>query len=265
MDQLYAKNQRYWNEDTYTYILRKKYPYDWSVLIPTIPGREDGLRRLVESIHEKIRRICPDLRYEICIEFDKCEMSIGTKRQKLLEKARGKYLAFVDDDDDITDAYIEDLWATIQGGYHVMRLRGRIHPYTFTHSIDNKLDMPMAIGDVFLRPPNHLNPMLADFAKLIHYKDTVRGEDLDWTIRMAKMGYLTNEFKSDETRIHYNYNMGSRSVEPASLTFQQNTTYETMLNMVWTSSGFVVPEPSSEQVATGPRILRLGAKGFVSK
>lgn len=265
MDQLYARNQQFWSQDMRTYMRRKKYVYDWSALIATIPGREDALRRLVESIHEKVARICPTLRYEICIEFDNREMSIGKKRQKLLENAKGKYLAFIDDDDDVTDAYIEDLYAMIQGEFHVMRLRGRIHPYTFTHSIDNALNMPMAKGDVFLRPPNHLNPMLSDIAKLINYGDATRGEDLDWTIRMAKTGFLKNEYKSDESRIHYNYNLGTRKVDPASLKFQQDTTYSTMLEMVWTPNGATVPAAMTGQSGTGPRVIRWSSKGFVSK
>lgn len=265
MDQLYAKNQTYWNEDMYTYIRRKTYSYDWSILIPTIPGREAGLSRLVDSIHEKIARICPSLRYEFCIEFDNREMSIGNKRQKLLQAAKGKYMSFIDDDDDITDAYIEDLYATIQGEYPVMRLRGRIDPYTFTHSLANTLDLPMARGEVFLRPPNHLNPMMSDVAKLVHFKDGVRGEDLEWTIHMAKTGFLTREYRTDDSRIHYIYNLGTRKIDPRTLELQKETNYATMLSALWTPGGAVMPNLSGTQSIPGPRILRLGAKGFVSK
>lgn len=260
MDTLYAKNQVFWNEDMYTYIRRKSYPYDISFLIPTIPGRETSLNRLVASLREKCDRICPTLRVEFRLGFDNRETSIGMKREQLLQGAQGKYVAFIDDDDEITDAYIEDIVAMMQGSYPVMRLRGQISPYTFTHSVDNTLQTPMARGDVFLRPPNHLNPMMADVAKLVHYKDGVRGEDLDWTIRMARTGFLTSEYKSDDSRIHYIYNMGDRQVSPESLSFQQSASHETMLSMVWTPSGPRVPDPE-------PRIptLRLGTKGFVSK
>lgn len=264
MDTLYAKNQTYWNEDMYTYISRKQYAYDLSVLIPTIPGREEGLMRLVESIREKVGRICSEIRVEFCLAFDNRETSVGMKRQRLVQEAKGKYCAFIDDDDEITDAYIEDVAATIQGQYPVMRLRGRIHPYTFTHSLENTLNSPMARGDVFLRPPNHLNPMMTDVAKLIHYKDAVRGEDLDWTIRMARAGFLTHEYSSDMSRIHYIYNMGTRIVDPGSLTFQQQTSYDTMLSMVWTPNGPAVPGAVQPQQQGGARTLRLGPKGFVS-
>ena len=261
MDALYQLNQRYWSTDMNTYIRRKTYPYHWSLLIATIPGREGSLQRLVDSVHEKCRRVAPDMIYEICLSFDNRESSIGKKRQYLLEQAKGKYLSFVDDDDEITDAYIEDLWQTIHGHYHVMRLRGQISPYTFTHSIENKLNGKMARDEEFLRPPNHLNPIMTDIAKLIPFKDATRGEDLDWTIRMAKNGFLTYEYQSDKGRIHYIYNMGTRKVDPGSLDFQKNTSYDTMLSMVWTPAGPVSPD-AYRQPKTGG--LKLGPRGFVS-
>jgi hypothetical protein len=168
-------------------------------------------------------------------------------------------MAFIDDDDQITDAYIEDLAQTIAGDYHVMRLRGQIAPYTFTHSLENTLTSPMARGEVFLRPPNHLNPMLTDVAKLIPFGDAVRGEDLDWTIRMAKRGFLEREYTSDPSRIHYIYQMGDRKVHAGTLSAQSQTSYETMLHAVWTPAGAQMPAQPQ-----GARVLRLTSRGFVS-
>lgn len=258
MDKLYQTNQTFWNEDMYTYIRRKHYTYDWSVLIPTIPGREQGLQNLLRSIREKVARIAPQLRVEYCIKFDNREMSVGLKRDELLQRCQGKYCAFIDDDDEITDAYIEDLTQTIQGSFPVMRLRGQISQYTFTHGIENKLSDKMAKDGIFLRPPNHLNPMMADVAKLVHFSDSVRGEDLEWTIRLAKSGFLSHQYTSDPSRIHYLYNMGDRKLDPKTLEFQTMTSYDTMLQMVWTPSGPRVPQP------TVP-VLRLTSRGFVSK
>lgn len=263
MDALYASNQRYWNQDMYNYISRKTYAYDWSILIPTMTGRDATLQRLLESIREKTTRIAPDLRIEISIYYDNKETSVGMKRQSLLQGAKGKYMSFIDDDDDITDAYIEDLVATIRGNHPVMRLRGQIAQFTFTHSLENKLTDVMARGEVFLRPPNHLNPMMTDVAKLISFGDAVRGEDLDWTMRLSRSGFLVGEYVGpDSNRIHYIYNMGTRKVDPQTLVYQQQTSYETMLQAVWTPRGAAMP---SQQTHTSGPVLRLGRNGFVSK
>jgi len=264
MDALYAHNQKFWSEDMYTYIRRKQYTYDWSVLIPTIPGREMKLHTLIMSIREKVKRICPDLRLEICLSFDNRETSIGLKRQTLLNQAKGKYLSFIDDDDTITDAYIEDLWACIQGGYPTMRLRGQMKQYTFTHSVGIKLADKMATKDdppVFQRPPNHLNPMFSDIAKLIPFKDALRGEDLDWTLRLLKSNFLQSEYTSDPSRIHYNYELGTRDIHRDTATLQQEMTYEEMLKVVFTPQGAV--QSTVETKREGG--LKLGPRGFVSK
>lgn len=278
MDALYDRNQKYWNEDMYTYIRRKKYLYDWSVLIPTIPGREKKLRCLVADIREKLERICPELRVEFCVAFDNREMSIGLKRQQLLNQAKGKYLSFIDDDDTITDAYIEDLWACFQGGYPTMRLRGQMKEYTFTHSVKVTLAHKMATTEeppVFQRPPNHLNPMFADIAKLIPFKNAVHGEDLDWTIVLLKSKFLEVEYQSDPLRIHYNYELGVREIGRNIAIQQQNITYDDMLKMVFTPAGEPIPPgiPSPGGMTLGKIALqkqrdaglKLGPRGFVSK
>ena len=258
-DALYQKNQRYWSADFKNYISRKTYEYDWSIMIPTLVERMVTFDHLMESIKEKHSRICPDLKIEYCIARDNREKSIGNKRQALLQGAKGKYVSFVDDDDSLTDAYFEDALACIQGRFEVCRLRGQMAQYTFTHSIENTLTSPMARGQVFLRPPNHLNVMLGEVAKIVPFGDAVRGEDLDWTISLAKLGFFNKEYRSDESRIHYIYQLGTRTVHPSTLEMQKTTNYATMLRMVWTPHGAVLPPtPKTKE-------LRLTGKGFVSK
>ena len=258
-DALYQKNQRYWSADFKNYISRKTYEYDWSIMIPTLVERMVTFDHLMESIKEKHSRICPDLKIEYCIARDNREKSIGNKRQALLQGAKGKYVSFVDDDDSLTDAYFEDALACIQGRFEVCRLRGQMAQYTFTHSIENTLTSPMARGQVFLRPPNHLNVMLGEVAKIVPFGDAVRGEDLDWTISLAKLGFFNKEYRSDESRIHYIYQLGTRTVHPSTLEMQKTTNYATMLKMVWTPHGAVLPPtPKTKE-------LRLTGKGFVSK
>jgi hypothetical protein len=258
-DELYQHNSRFWLDDMFAYIRRKKYAYDWTVMIATIPGREEKLQTLLASIREKVNRLTPELRLEICLDFDNRESSIGDKRQRLLQRAAGKYLSFVDDDDAITDAYVEDVWGMIRGNFHTMRLWGKIGDYRFMHSTSVKLTDPMATEHIFQRPPNHLNPMLSDVAKLAPFKDATRGEDLDWTLSLYRTGVVKTEYRSDPSRTHYIYNLGNRLVTPDVVRRQREMTYEALLGAVWVPGGQPAPSP------TGPRVLRLGTRGFVSK
>lgn len=258
MDALYQHNNQYFYEDAKTYISRKNYPYHWSVLIPTMVGREQSLMRLLQSISEKVKRLCPEMKYEVKLAFDNKETSVGAKRQKLLKEASGKYMSFIDDDDDITDQYIRDLWETIQGNYDVMRLYGSMSGYTFVHSVDVKLTDAMAVGEpvLFQRPPNHLNPVLTDLVNFISFRDATKGEDLDWSVRLCRTGVLRKEFRSPQNT-HYVYNLGDRQVFPVTIENQRRTTFEQAMGnpVVWGGS----PPPVQQQG------LRLGPRGFVSR
>ena len=241
-----------------TYINRKQYSVDWTIMIPTIPEREVKLQSLIKSIHELRQRVCPDLRIAIAIGFDNREASIGTKRQSMLQAAQGKYVSFIDDDDRVTPHYFEDAAACIAGSFDCMRLRGQISQWTFTHSIANKLTDPMANETTFLRPPNHLNVMKADIAKTVKFRDATSGEDLDWTIKLARTGFLRTEYQSDESRIHYIYDIGNRQMGASALELQRTISYENQLQNVLVA-------PNAERLVARPAQtqFRLGSKGFV--
>jgi hypothetical protein len=260
-DSLYVKNQAAWTEDMDTYINRKQYPIDWTIMIPTIPGRERKLQSLIKSIHELRQRVCPDLRIAIAIGFDNREVTIGAKRQSMLQAAQGKYVSFIDDDDRVSAHYFEDAAACIAGNFDCMRLRGEIvgYTWTFTHSTANKLTDFMANETTFLRPPNHLNVMKADIAKTTQFCDATSGEDLDWAIKLARTGFLRTEYQSDEGRIHYTYDLGDRTLSKWTLEGQQKMTYEAQLKSV-----LILPnaERPVSRPAQAPQ-FRLGSKGFV--
>ena len=120
----------------------------------------------------------------------------------------------------------------------------------------------MCIGDVFLRPPNHLNIVMTGIGSLIPFGSARRGEDLDWAIRLAKTGWLETEYKSDPSRIHYIYNLGNRTVNPETAEIQRKINYETMLDLVWLDGGAARVNKQPDGRKNG---IRLTAKGFVSK
>lgn len=266
-DALYMTNQKYWTEDMMTYINRKNYPYHWSVLIPTIPGREQSLRKLIESIQEKRARLAPDMKLEICIDFDNREASIGDKRQSLLQRAAGKYLSFVDDDDEITDEYISDLWECIKGNYHVMKLNGTFGGYVFYHSVSVSPSDTMATMDdppLFRRPPNHLNPMLADVAKLIPFVGGISiGEDFEWSLKLLATGFLRREYATDHTHYLYILNTTTRPVTQDIIDKQRNLSFSGLANLI--SQQRAGMQAAARLSEPGQQRLKLGAKGFVSK
>jgi hypothetical protein len=254
-DALYHQNQRFWTEDFRTYMFRKNYQFDFSILIATLEQRRSLFDKLTADLREKFARLCPGLRLEIIEERDAGQISVGLKRRKLLQRAKGKYTAFIDDDDAVTDEYFEDFLKCFTEKKDMMRIRGKMHEYTFTNSLDTTLDSKMYVDGVFIRLPNHINPMLAEIARMVMFEDAVRGEDLKWTISLAKLGLLKSESTSDPSRIHYLYNLGDRPITTEFIESQKQRTLQE-----WVTT-LLIPTPQPERRSG----MRLGARGFVSR
>lgn len=94
-------------------------------MIPTTPDRKNQTSELLECLlkQEYLRKIdmfdAGDItawRYydlltniEILVMVDDKQNSVGVKRQKLLEHAKGEWVAGIDSDDLVADTYIEDI------------------------------------------------------------------------------------------------------------------------------------------------------------
>jgi len=251
MDALYRKNNAFWEADMRTYISRKDYPYQWSILIPTMPGRDSKLQALLARIHEKVTWTCP----EIKIDYDNRNATVGEKRQRLLQGAQGKYMSFIDDDDEVTDAYFEDVRQCIESDSDVMRLHGRMGSFIFTHSLEFKTGFMARVPNEFLRTPNHLNLMLTDIAKLVPFKAYPRGEDFEWSVALSRLDVLQSEYRPDPSRTHYIYNYRG-STDPSGLFEYQKTHTHTEFLQYAMANPIVPPKRQG---------MRLGARGFVSK
>jgi len=253
MDSLYNKNNAFWEADMRTYISRKTYAYQWSILIPTIPGREAKLQALLARIHKKVTWTRPEIR----IDYDNRNATVGQKRQRLLQGAQGKYMSFVDDDDDLTDSYFEDVQRCIESGLDVMRLRGSIGAFVFTHSIEFKEGFMAREPNEFLRTPNHLNLILTDIAKLVPFKSVARGEDLEWSVALSTLGVLRTEYRPDPSRIHYIYNYRGATDPSGLFEYQKTHTHAQFLQ-------YAMASPSTSLQSQRRPGMRLGSRGFVS-
>jgi hypothetical protein len=129
---------------------------------------------------------------------DDGQVSIGTKRQRMLEAATAAYVSFVDDDDLVSPGYcarvLEVLGGTRPPDVVGFRLRhfvdGRLEGYAI-HSYSAKT-LPPPVGAVEWwnrhdRDPNHLNPVRRVLALRAGYRDMRFGEDADYAERLAKL------------------------------------------------------------------------------
>lgn len=106
-----------------------------SILTPTIATRATQLAQLQQKIlNQKIHAggsiMFSDHKsrmaeVEHLVFCDDRTRTIGEKRQALVDIARGEYIAFCDDDDDISEGYISNLLAGIATGADVITFEQR--------------------------------------------------------------------------------------------------------------------------------------------
>lgn len=179
-----------------------------SLLICTIPKRRPFLDRL--------QGILSDQRsdeVEVLIDAHPT-MNIGAKRNELLHRAQGKYVAFIDDDDRVAYDYIELLMEGIRKDVDCCSLKGIItengmNPLLFEHSIKYSAYRTIADsvhGEVrYERYPNHLNCIKAEIAKQFTFPEKNHGEDTDWATMLYNSGLLKTEHYIPEVIYHYEY------------------------------------------------------------
>ena len=77
-----------------------------SILILTLPTRIDSYARLIKSLNLQVIQNNLINRVQILTLCDTKEISVGEKRNILLNKSCGKYVCFIDDDDLIAPDYL---------------------------------------------------------------------------------------------------------------------------------------------------------------
>lgn len=177
-----------------------------SILIPTLHSRV----RCFTRIHERLTALIDPYKndVEIVVEVDNGEMSIGAKRNLLMQCAKGLYVAFIDCDDDVTDWYIEALMEGIETGADCCSLIGEItfdgqNPKTFIHSI--QYNSYFEKDNVYYRPPNHLNCIKRELAIKIPFPEKNFGEDTDFAMALCRSGLLKTEHYIDRGLYYYKY------------------------------------------------------------
>lgn len=156
-----------------------------SILTPTIPGREAQL----QTLQAKIAKQIGGQAVEHLILSDNRKRSIGAKRQALVNIARGQYIAFVDDDDDITDTYVEDILAATASGADVITFL-QAATYNGQHSI---VDFQLNQGDHAYEPGGftkrdawHVNAWRRAAVAGCQFGESNYGEDHTWCVQARR-------------------------------------------------------------------------------
>jgi glycosyltransferase involved in cell wall biosynthesis len=172
-----------------------------SILICSVVDREDYLEKLMKLLKPQASSSV-----EILVNVDKREKTIGEKRNELLFKSFGQYVAFVDDDDTISDDYVSKIMKAIINKPDCCGIEGMVitkgrEDKKFIHSV--KFPRWFDRGDAFCRCPNHLNPILRKYAVAVRFPHINKYEDRIYSYRLRSV--LRKEVFIDGPIYYYNF------------------------------------------------------------
>lgn len=176
-----------------------------SICTPSIPSRL--AQHLLPLIH-KIDRQIGNLPVEHLVLFDNKRRTIGGKRQALLDIARGEYIAFVDDDDDVADDYVKRLLDGIEDSVKlsvdgmpadVITFKqyvfiNKVGPFPLTFKRGHKHNEEPNLNG-FTRPPWHPCAWRSEIAKACRYSDKMYGEDWDWAEQANRLATTSHHIE----------------------------------------------------------------------
>jgi glycosyltransferase involved in cell wall biosynthesis len=185
-----------------------------SILICSLEYRQPKLDRLLRELYRQITLLDDVTSVEVLFDIDNKEVTTGAKRNRLLDKARGKYVAFIDDDDMIYDTYIlshvvatkydSDCIAScghysINGGAKTLWKLSK--DYTDHDSYENGVK-------VLYRRANHLTAIKREHAIKARFPDLSKAEDKEYSSRVNQ--YLKTETTIKEPIYHYDYETSNK-------------------------------------------------------
>ena len=180
-----------------------------SILIRSLYKREAMLNSLLANLYTQIIKGNYYFNVEVLVNRDNKEITSGTKANELLLSASGKYIVFIDDDDDVAENYIELMLEAMKTDADCIATNGT---YTIDGSKPIKWYLSKDYQDcdgnengqlIFLRRTNHISPVKRELALMAMFPDISNAEDKEYSRRLNP--HLRTEEKIIEPVYHYKY------------------------------------------------------------
>jgi hypothetical protein len=187
-----------------------------SILVPTVPSRivyyyPKIMKQLIAQTKQR-----GDV--EVIALFDNKMRTIGQKRQEMVDISQGEYIIFIDDDDRITDDFVEEIMNALYKHpecdcvvYHAMYSANGQPAYICKFGIEyqNGIINKGEPNQSWAGKPTHTMVYKASIVKKHKFRHFNCGEDGDWT----KRAYLDikNQIKIDKVLYFYDANFKTTS------------------------------------------------------
>ncbi len=163
-----------------------------SVCICSIFTRKPYLDRLLATLSPQL---CNSV--ELLMSIDAGQVSIGTKRQSLLEQARGEFIVFIDDDDLISADFIAEVLSAHYRNpsadaitYRSKRYCDGVYEADCIYSIANTNNSGAVVIDGFktyTRFPYHVTPIRRELALKVGFQNKDHQEDTDFAVALRPL------------------------------------------------------------------------------
>jgi len=178
-----------------------------SILICTIPERREMFEALYGKILLQIAMNSAISEVEL-IWDDNANITTGRKRNYLLDRAKGMFVVFIDDDDEIADDYLETILSAIKENPNVdcIGFEGYI---TFDGSKRKEWSISIKHGHWhetdthYLRTPNHISPVRRGIATHCRFPEISYGEDMEFSKRI--LPFCKEETYVNKCLYHYKF------------------------------------------------------------
>lgn len=182
---------------------------DISILIPTMAHRTVLFEQVLADIKAQAAD-CPEIRTEILWESDKGELTLGQKRNVLLDRCTGKYHCFIDDDDVLAPDYLKTFVPMITSGvdYDCASFVGAhygrgVFNKLFHHSL--YYTQWAETRERYIRTISPMNLIKTEIVRQVRYKDIRNTEDHEFSKRLVASGLLRTEFHINPNYPIYHY------------------------------------------------------------
>lgn len=156
-----------------------------SILIPSLPERVEALSRVMKELQQQIG----DKPVELLIATENRKRTTGAKRNLLIEQAQGRFITFVDDDDQLKPHYVDTLLRYIEENpaadcfvFDVAVFREGVYEKLCKYGIEYPYGSD---EEYYYRKPNHLMCHARRLAARHRFADSSYGEDDEWAYRIA--------------------------------------------------------------------------------